>query len=187
MYSLLIDTHSSFINIVLYKDKKLLNLLSRQVPSQSKLLVCFIKEILENQNLNICNIKEVIVVNGPGSFTGVRLGVTVAKTISYCLNIPIKSVSSLDLLAISTMVTNNFSVAIQDPKGYYIAEYNDEKKLLGDYFYLNNSDFVEYSQNNIVIKDEKINWDDIYKFNLLKEENYFNIRPLYIKKIEVEK
>ena len=142
---------------------------------------------MNENNVQTKDLNSVLAVNGPGSFTGIRIGLSIAKMFSYCLNIPIKSVSSLDLLAISTMVTNNFSVAIQDPKGYYIAEYNDEKKLLGDYFYLNNSDFVEYSQNNIVIKDEKINWDDIYKFNLLKEENYFNIRPLYIKKIEVEK
>ena len=55
-----------------------------------------IKELIDEQKLD-----EIIVVNGPGSFTGVRLGVTIAKTLAYTLNIPIKTISSLEVSSIS--------------------------------------------------------------------------------------
>ena len=187
MYSLLIDTHSNILNIVLYKNKEVYANISRETPSQSKLLVPLIQNILEEQKIEINDISEVIVVNGPGSFTGVRLGVTVAKTISYCLNIPIKSISSLDLLALSIQKNSNYSVAIKEPKGYYIGEYSKDKNLLKDYFYLSNIEFLTYESTNEVVKDILIDWNNVYKFNLLKEEDPYNIKPLYIKKIEVEK
>lgn len=187
MYSLLIDTHSNILNIVLFKNQKVFGILSKETPSQSKLLVPLIQNILEEKKVKIKEISQVIVVNGPGSFTGVRLGVTVAKTISYCLNIPIKSISSLDLLALSTEIKDNYSVAIRDPKGYYIGEYSATKSLLKEYSYISNNEFLTYASKNIIIKDIPINWNNIYKFEFLKDEDQYNIKPLYIKKIEVEK
>ncbi|MBQ9833735.1 MAG: tRNA (adenosine(37)-N6)-threonylcarbamoyltransferase complex dimerization subunit type 1 TsaB [Bacilli bacterium] len=187
MYSLLIDTHSNILNIILYKDKKFYASISRETPSQSKLLVPLIQNIMDEQNIQINEMSEVIVVNGPGSFTGVRLGVTVAKTISYCLNIDIKSISSLDLLALSIEKETNYSVAIKDPKGYYIGEYSKDGILQNEYFYLNKDEFLTYETKNEVIQDTQISWNNVYKCNLLKIEDYYNIKPLYIKKIEVEK
>lgn len=187
MYSLLIDTHSNILNIILYKNRAFYASISRETPLQSKLLVPLIQNILKEQKIKINAITEVIVVNGPGSFTGVRLGVTVAKTISYCLNIPIKSISSLDLLALSVEKNSNYSVAIKDPKGYYIGEYSKGQKLQKDYFYLSAKEFLTYEIINEVIKDSQINWNNVYDGNFLKEENQFTIKPLYIKKIEVEK
>lgn len=187
MYSLLIDTHSNILNIILYKNKEVDASISRETPSQSRFLVPLIRNILEQRKIEINNISEVIVVNGPGSFTGVRLGVTVAKTISYCLNIPIKSISSLDLLALSIEKNSNYSVAIKDPKGYYIGEYSKDQKQLKEYFYLSNNEFLTYESINEVIKEASIVWNNVYKFNLLKDEDQYNIKPLYIKKIEVEK
>ena len=166
---------------------KILTNISKETPSQSKLLIPIIEELLNNQELTLKNINEVIAVNGPGSFTGVRLGVTVAKTISYCLNIPLKSISSIDLIALSVEENIDYSVAIKDPKGYYVGEYSQNKTLTGEYFYLSNNEFQNYEINKKVIKNIPIKWNNIYKYNILKNEDCFNMKPLYIKKIEVEK
>ena len=41
-------------------------------------------------------------VNGPGSFTGIRIGITIAKVYAWSLNIPITTISSLEAMAISS-------------------------------------------------------------------------------------
>ena len=125
-------------------------------------------------------------VNGPGSFTGTRLGVTVGKTISYCLDIPIKSISSIELIAINIDNETYYSVSIPDQKGYYVGEF-DNKRLLKELFYLDKNQYEDYQKSHTIINDVKIDWNNIYKYNCLKEEDYYNFKPLYIKKIEVEK
>jgi tRNA threonylcarbamoyladenosine biosynthesis protein TsaB len=48
-----------------------------------------IKEMLDSQNKSFDDIEGIVVFAGPGSFTGLRIGVTVANTLAYALNIPI--------------------------------------------------------------------------------------------------
>ncbi|MFA6492675.1 MAG: tRNA (adenosine(37)-N6)-threonylcarbamoyltransferase complex dimerization subunit type 1 TsaB [Patescibacteria group bacterium] len=56
---------------------------------QSADLLVTIKEILDKENLTLQNLKAILVNCGPGSFTGVRVGVTVANTLAWTLDIPI--------------------------------------------------------------------------------------------------
>jgi tRNA threonylcarbamoyladenosine biosynthesis protein TsaB len=56
--------------------------------------------------MNECSIKpgelsKIVVAEGPGSYTGVRIGVTIAKTLAWTLNIPMSGVSSLEVAAAS--------------------------------------------------------------------------------------
>ena len=53
-------------------------------------------------NLTVNDIDKILVVTGPGSFTGERIAVTIGKTIAYCLNIPIKVIDALTIIAINT-------------------------------------------------------------------------------------
>ena len=45
------------------------------------------------------DIEKIVVAKGPGSYTGVRIGVTIAKTLAWTLNIPLVGISSLEVLA----------------------------------------------------------------------------------------
>ena len=69
----------------------------------------------------------------------------------------------------------------------YIGEYSKDRELQNEYFYLSKEEFLTYETQNEVIQDTQISWNNVYKFNLLKDENHYNIKPLYIKKIEGEK
>lgn len=62
-------------------------------------LVPVLRDLLLGQNLPIDAIKALVVVNGPGSFTGVRIGVSAAKGLAEALNIPVLAVSRLAVLA----------------------------------------------------------------------------------------
>ncbi|QFG00449.1 tRNA (adenosine(37)-N6)-threonylcarbamoyltransferase complex dimerization subunit type 1 TsaB [Psychrobacillus glaciei] len=58
-----------------------------------------IEEILKKADIKPGEIDAIAVAKGPGSYTGVRIGVTIGKTLAWTLNIPIFSVSSLHVLA----------------------------------------------------------------------------------------
>lgn len=57
--------------------------------------------VFKKANITPKDLDKIIVVTGPGSFTGIRIGVTIAKTIAWSLNIPIVPISGLTAMAIS--------------------------------------------------------------------------------------
>jgi tRNA threonylcarbamoyladenosine biosynthesis protein TsaB len=65
----------------------------------SELLTIFIGELLQETGLSVSQLDAVCVSRGPGSYTGLRIGVSVAKGICYGLNIPLMAVSSLHSMA----------------------------------------------------------------------------------------
>ena len=127
---------------------------------------------------------EIIVVNGPGSFTGVRLGVTIAKTLAYTLNIPIKTVTALECMAISN---NTYKVAFSDSNGYYVGNFDESFNLIEDYTYLKDQDFATLNINNDYYLNYNIDVEKIYAFlKNRKSINPHQVKPIYIKKIGVE-
>ena len=58
-----------------------------------------IDEAFKCSNIKPQDIDKIFVVNGPGSFTGIRVGLTVAKVMAYSLNIPVFPISSLEVMA----------------------------------------------------------------------------------------
>lgn len=73
--------------IVVGIDKKKFETSAREEKSQK--LLPFIEEVLKNQGASIKQITEIEVNTGPGSFTGLRVGVSVANTLSWALGVPV--------------------------------------------------------------------------------------------------
>lgn len=100
MITLLLDSTSRMMVIGIAKDGILITKYSEEAfQTQSELFTLRIAEILQASNLKVKDINEIIVTHGPGSFTGVRIGVTIAKVLAYALKVPLYSVSSLALFA----------------------------------------------------------------------------------------
>lgn len=181
MKVLFIDTHLFDINIILFDNYQIINechIIGEK--HNSKYLLPSIKEVCDGNEYD-----EIVVVNGPGSFTGVRLGVTVAKTLAYTLNKPIKSISSLDLMNYS-LDDKSHILAISDGNGYFIGEYNNYK-LEKDYYYLSNVEYQQFSNKNLVETNVTINYASILKVLENKNsENPHSVNPIYIKLIGVE-
>jgi len=58
-----------------------------------------IEKLMHDCDMKPVDLDKIVVAKGPGSYTGVRIGVTIAKTLAWTLNIPISGVSSLEVLA----------------------------------------------------------------------------------------
>lgn len=184
MYSLFIDTHDKSVIIVLYKDGIVLDkkdIFSKNKHSQIALPT--IDSILKENNINVHDLGEVLVVNGPGSFTGERLAVTIAKTMSYGLNIPIKSIDSLSLMAIS-IECNEKIVALEDKNGAFVGYFDNNNKLLKDIEYLPNSVYNGLKEENNIYLEVEVNYNKVYEFmKNIKSDIAHNVKPLYVKGI----
>lgn len=192
MKSLFIDTHDAEILIGLFEDDELID--QRQKVSSrnhSDYTMPMIDDILKSNNLSVHDLNTILVVNGPGSFTGVRLGVTIAKTLAYTLNIPIKTITSLEAYAISYESSKEKLVAIHDVKGVFGALFTSDDELVGDFFYKSNDEFKKYLDEEHL--EDKIIPNVI---DLVKVKKYMNnleptiahkVNPLYIKVIEALK
>ena len=62
--------------------------------NHSKLLTAFIEEIFQENKLSLNALNAIAVSKGPGSYTGLRIGVSVAKGLCYALNIPLIAIST---------------------------------------------------------------------------------------------
>ncbi len=183
MYSLFISTYSSMLTIGILKDDKLLQKKEvKSIRSHSTILVPTIEKILSENKIEIKELSLVIVVNGPGSFTGVRLGVTVAKTIAYTLNIKIKTITSIDALAVSYDNLNEKIVTVKDNKGIYYGKYKNNK-LIKNLKYILNNDTNKLKGN--ILESSYLNLEKINKYlKNKKEENPHEVKAIYVKKIE---
>ena len=167
MYTLFISTYDKLINISLLKDGKLINTLediSKQ--NHSVLVMPMIESILKSNKITTSDLNELIVVNGPGSFTGVRIGVVIAKTLAYTLNIPIKTITSLECILVSNKSNKNKLATISDTKGKYVGYFNKDNEILEEFKYLKTSEFEEYikDKKEYLITDNKFNVESIYNY-----------------------
>jgi tRNA threonylcarbamoyl adenosine modification protein YeaZ len=188
MYSLYIDTHYTEVCIVLFKDGKVLDKeIVRSTMKHSVVTMPSIQKVIERNNLVIKDVGEIIVVNGPGSFTGTRIAVTIGKTMAFLLNVPIKQVDSLMVKYVSLDTKDDKYVVIEDKNGAYVGHFKDSKAL-EEYKYVPNSEYKEFKKNNEVIDELEINYDLVYKYlEDIKPLNAHEVKPLYIKGIDALK
>ena len=182
--NLYIDTHLNDIVIILEKDNKIIKeKLIRSKNENSKMMMPTLKKVLGKNKP-----ESIIICNGPGSFTGVRLGVTIAKTLAYTMNLPIRTINTLECLAVSLDAIDDKIVGFSDKNGYYIGIFDETIKLVGSYEYLSNKEFEEYIQKYNVYTNIEMNYLKIIEFALKKEvKNPHEVNPEYIKKLDVEK
>lgn len=120
MKILAIDTTNKQCSVSVKNIDTITNYDLNEITHSEKLLPLINKTLVEN-NLNINDIQLMAVTNGPGSFTGVRIGVSTIKALSHKNDIKIIAISSLELMAFEYYFKNN----IQEEK--YICSMLDAK------------------------------------------------------------
>lgn len=95
-----IDTSTASGSVALLKDGRLIaSQLYSLEKSHSALLHVLIKQLLENAGFATTDLSAVAVAEGPGSYTGLRIGVSAAKGLCLALDVPLIAVSTLDAMA----------------------------------------------------------------------------------------
>ncbi len=135
------------------------------------------------------DIDKIFVVTGPGSFTGIRVGLTVAKTMAYSLNIPIVPISSLEVMASG----NGGTALINARRGYVFAGTydNDLNDIYPDSYVLMNDSLAKpyISYDNFDFETVKPNIDIlkvIIKHENDKDVSPHTLKPNYLKLTEAE-
>ena len=99
MITILLDSSNTNLSVGIAKDNLLLESISYEAwQQQSEHMIPELSKLLEKYGVNKDDIEEVVVAIGPGSYTGVRIAITIAKTIAVALNTKLYPVSSLRVL-----------------------------------------------------------------------------------------
>jgi tRNA threonylcarbamoyladenosine biosynthesis protein TsaB len=96
---LAIESSASLCSIALSIDGKLSTREQDGSRTHTQYMLAFIDEVLQEQQCTVAELDAIVFSAGPGSFTGVRLATSVAKSLAYAANIPLVPVSSLAAIA----------------------------------------------------------------------------------------
>ncbi|WP_396152040.1 tRNA (adenosine(37)-N6)-threonylcarbamoyltransferase complex dimerization subunit type 1 TsaB [Flavobacterium sp.] len=118
VYILNIETSTKNCSVALAKDGE--TLVSREIAemgySHAEKLHVFIEEILTEANIQFSELDAIAVSQGPGSYTGLRIGVSAAKGLCYALNIPLIAVDTLEILASQISIEKGLIVPMIDAR-----------------------------------------------------------------------
>ncbi len=203
MISLYIDTSSSYLYTGIVKDEALLVETKQELGQQ--LSIEALPQIINNFEkvaLNPRDIDTIIVVTGPGSFTGIRIGVTIAKVMAWSLNKKIIPISALQAMALSADNATYYIPMIDARRGYVFGGIYDSmgKNVVEDSYLL----LTELETKAKEFSNSKVITNSDIKTSLMKEKyqpdikkivNYFKekdgcyahlINPNYLKQTEAE-
>ena len=97
-----IETATTVCSVALAKDGKLISLKEQNGDySHAENLTLFIEDICKQANINLSQVDAIAVSKGPGSYTGLRIGVSTAKGLCYSLDKPLISVDTLKYLSMA--------------------------------------------------------------------------------------
>ncbi len=199
MISLFLNTSVDFLSVAIVKDDVVLDSFYTKLNNDlSKITLSVIDDMLNRLSISKKDIERIVCVNGPGSFTGLRIGVTIAKVWAYSLNIDIVGVSSLYVLA--TGVEGDYIVPIIDARrGYvYAGIYDKNYNVVMKDCYISLEElssrvsgldsFVYVSSNGFNGSIEYVpNVERIFKYlDMDNVSDSFSFVPNYLKRVEAE-
>ena len=192
MITILLDSSNTNLSVGIARDNLLLEYISYEAwQRQSEYMIPELDKLLSKYNVSRDEIKEVMVAKGPGSYTGVRIASTIAKTIATALDAKLYAVSSLRV----QKACKNPSICLINARSgrSYIGVYEDDKVLLDDQI-MKNEDVLNYIKehpNYIVCGDVKYlglegvisnNIQEMLNLkNVLEPINPLSLKPVYMK------
>ncbi len=154
MRCLLVDTSTKCINIAISSDNELLYSLHKVIDKNlSECCLSLIDDALKSCNLTLHNIDKIFASVGPGSFTGIRIGLSIVKVIAWALKIDVIPISSLEIMA------------SLDCDSTYIVPFIDARR--------DNCFTAIYDKNLNVVESDKFVSKDLFLSSKLNDSSYF--------------
>lgn len=173
-----IDTSTDILGLALIENNKLLGEYNLSLERQhSEKLLPLVQEIFKEVDRVPSNLDAVAVATGPGSFTGLRIGITAAKMLGRIFSIPVKGISTLEVMAQGTAGSHILSLLDAKNRRVYYSFYKrlknniflqELKKPAGVKISSLPEILAEYKNKNIKIVGEKA--DEVRK--VLEKNNY---------------
>lgn len=204
MKYLYLDTTSNFLYTGVVENNSLI--CERKVrfdKDLSTMALTTMVKMLEEKDIKPTDINKIILVNGPGSFTGCRIGITIAKTFAWSLNIPITTISSLEAMALSNE-EYDFFIPVLDARrdfvfsGIYDKDNNQimknqyvKKSVLETAINNMSDNFIFITNDDIELNGPVINYDPnilniVLKYKDKEPVNPHGIDADYLKLTEAE-
>lgn len=198
MKTIVMDSANKYLVVALYEDGKCVDKIQKiGNRKQSEYAIVYLENLLKKHQLKVLDFDEMVITIGPGSYTGVRVALTIAKTIAATSTIKIKTISSLKALAGMKQ-----AIAILDARSQkiFLGIYNQgqcivkdcmiEMKQLDQYF----NQFPNYELvGDLSLLDQDDKEMDLAGqiYELSQFEDYIddvdNLVPEYIKEVEAKK
>ena len=135
-YILNIETATKNCSVSVAKDGEIVAIteLNEGGFSHAEKLHQFISDVINQANITFSNLKAIAVSKGPGSYTGLRIGVSASKGLCFALDIPLISVNTLQSLAESVIISEGYKIPMLDARRMevYSAVYDEQNNLKED-------------------------------------------------------
>lgn len=129
-----LETSTSICSVAVHEQGELLALAEIKEPgAHAEKLLLLVDEVFEKAGLSFADLDAVAVSQGPGSYTGLRIGVSTAKGIAYALEIPLIGINTLQAMAASQRIAQGeYVVAVLDArrKEVYTQTFGDSLQAL---------------------------------------------------------
>lgn len=190
MKTIIFDVSTQVMYVGYIKDGILVDFSIRiAIRDHAKYLVDRIDQVIKRNKLTIDDIDQMIVGKGPGSYTGIRVAVMVAKMIGFSKEMPIKTVSSLFFL--TSGYEGKVAALIDARRGYVFSAVYENGEMILDEGYRRLTDLQQndiYKQARTVFLDDRtyeVSAKPILEHAVLVEDIHGFI-PNYLRKTEAE-
>lgn len=187
MKYLFIDTATSNLIISIIKDMEMIYCFNEEVKESSSKIMAVVDEAFNKTNIKPTDIDKIFVVNGPGSFTGIRVGLTLAKVMAWSLNIPLIPLSKLELLA-TISNSNKIMPMIDARRGYvYGGVYDNNLNVIYNDTHILKEELLNKATDYEIITEGLVDIIKIIKKHENdKPVNPHTLKPNYLKLTEAE-
>ena len=132
MNCLAIETSTNICSVALFENKKMITIEEIDIPkSHSKELGKMIENLFKQSNIEINSIDFIAISSGPGSFTGLRIGSSLAKGIAFALELPLVLVPTLQALEYKLNIDEKHIIGLHSHKDKIYVQ-NFKNKIVFD-------------------------------------------------------